>query len=290
MNPFIITDGLTYRYEDAQLNESPVLNDLSVEIKSGEFVAVLGHNGSGKSTLAKLLNMILVPSGGKIYISGKDITDENMTDDDILSLRKNVGMVFQNPDNQLVATMVEDDVAFGPENLGVASEEIRKRVDEALSDVGMLEYAHHEPHRLSGGQKQRVAIAGIMAMQPSCIIFDESTAMLDPMGRKEVMNSILRLNKEKNITVIMITHYMEEAAMADRIIVLDDGNKLIEGTPAAVFEHDDELRACGLNVPQCTELIHKLRSEGLVGAGDCVTLDQCADIIMAAIEKGTING
>lgn len=290
MNPFIITDGLTYRYEDAQLNESPVLTDLSVEIKSGEFVAVLGHNGSGKSTLAKLLNMILVPSGGKIYINGKDITDENMTDDDVLSLRKNVGMVFQNPDNQLVATVVEDDVAFGPENLGVPSGEIRKRVDEALADVGMLEYAHHEPHRLSGGQKQRVAIAGIMAMQPSCIIFDESTAMLDPMGRKEVMNSILRLNKEKNITVIMITHYMEEAAMADRIIVLDDGNKLIEGTPATVFEHDDQLRACGLNVPQCTELIHKLRGDGLVGEGDCVTLDQCADIIMTAIEKGSLNG
>ena len=286
MNPFIITDGLTYRYEDAQINESPVLNDLSVEIKSGEFVAVLGHNGSGKSTFAKLLNMILIASSGKIYINGKDVTDENMTDDDVIALRKDIGMVFQNPDNQLVATVVEDDVAFGPENLGVAPVEIRSRVDAALSDVGMLEYAHHEPHRLSGGQKQRVAIAGIIAMQPSCIIFDESTAMLDPVGRKEVMNSILRLNKEKNITVIMITHYMEEAAMADRIIVLDDGNKLIEGTPAEVFEQDSTLRACGLNVPQCTELIHKLRDEGLVESGDCVTLEQCADIIMAAVEKG----
>ena len=230
--------------------------------------------------------MILVASGGKIYINGKDVTDENMTDDDVIALRKDIGMVFQNPDNQLVATVVEDDVAFGPENLGVAPEEIRTRVNSALSDVGMLEYAHHEPHRLSGGQKQRVAIAGIMAMQPSCIIFDESTAMLDPVGRKEVMNSILRLNKEKNITVIMITHYMEEAAMADRIIVLDDGNKLIEGTPAEVFECDSTLRACGLNVPQCTELIHKLRDEGLVERGECVTLEQCADIIMAAVEKG----
>lgn len=286
MNPFIITDGLTYRYEDAQINESPVLNDLSVEIKSGEFVAVLGHNGSGKSTFAKLLNMILIASSGKIYINGKDVTDENMTDDDVIALRKDIGMVFQNPDNQLVATVVEDDVAFGPENLGVAPAEIRSRVDAALSDVGMLEYAHHEPHRLSGGQKQRVAIAGIIAMQPSCIIFDESTAMLDPVGRKEVMNSILRLNKEKNITVIMITHYMEEAAMADRIIVLDDGSRLIEGTPAEVFEQDSTLRACGLNVPQCTELIHKLRDEGLVESGDCVTLEQCAGIIMAAVEKG----
>ena len=290
MNPFIVTDGLTYKYEDAELNESPVLSDLSVEIKSGEFVAVLGHNGSGKSTFAKLLNMILVASSGKIYINGRDITDVNMTDDDVLALRKNVGMVFQNPDNQLVATVVEDDVAFGPENLGIPSAEIRKRVDEALSDVGMLEYAHHEPHRLSGGQKQRVAIAGVIAMRPDCIIFDESTAMLDPMGRKEVMNSILRLNREKNITVIMITHYMEEAAMADRIIVLDDGNKLIDGTPAEVFEHEDELRECGLNVPQCTELIHKLRAEGLVGEGECVSPEQCADIIMAALEKENGNG
>ena len=202
MNPFIKTVGLSYRYEDADLNESPVLNDLSLEINDGEFVAVLGHNGSGKSTFAKLLNMILVPTEGKIYIDGKDITDEQMTDEDILELRKSIGMVFQNPDNQLVATVVEDDVAFGPENLGIPSAEIRDRVDNALRDVGMLEYAHHEPHRLSGGQKQRVAIAGIMAMMPKCIIFDESTAMLDPMGRKEVMNSISRLNREKNITVV----------------------------------------------------------------------------------------
>lgn len=290
MNSFIKTEGLTYRYEDAELNESPVLNDLTLEIAEGEFVAVLGHNGSGKSTFAKLLNMILVPSAGKIYIDGKDITDENMSDEDVLDLRKSVGMVFQNPDNQLVATVVEDDVAFGPENLGVPSAEIRRRVDAALADVGMLEYAHHEPHRLSGGQKQRVAIAGIMAMEPKCIIFDESTAMLDPMGRKEVMSSILRLNREKHITVIMITHYMEEAAMADRIIVLDDGTKLFEGTPAEVFEHDAELRACGLNVPQCTELIHRLREVGDIGDGDCVTLEQCADIICAAIAKEDNNG
>lgn len=285
MNPFIKTIGLTYRYEDADLIDSPVLNDLSLEINEGEFVAVLGHNGSGKSTFAKLLNMILFPTAGKIIIDGKDITDENMSEDDILELRKSIGMVFQNPDNQLVATVVEDDVAFGPENLGIPSEEIRKRVDNALADVGMLEYAHHEPHRLSGGQKQRVAIAGIMAMMPKCIIFDESTAMLDPMGRKEVMNSIVRLNKEKNITVVMITHYMEEAAMADRIIVLDDGNMLLDGTPSEIFENEDKLRQCGLNVPQCTELVHKLRGEGLVDGGDCVTLEQCADIIAAKLKK-----
>ena len=285
MNPFIKTVGLSYRYEDADLNESPVLNDLSLEINDGEFVAVLGHNGSGKSTFAKLLNMILVPTEGKIYIDGKDITDEQMTDEDILELRKSIGMVFQNPDNQLVATVVEDDVAFGPENLGIPSAEIRDRVDNALRDVGMLEYAHHEPHRLSGGQKQRVAIAGIMAMMPKCIIFDESTAMLDPMGRKEVMNSIIRLNREKNITVVMITHYMEEAAMADRIIVINDGRMLLDGTPSEVFEHGDMLKECGLNVPQCTELIHRLRAAGFELNGECVTIEQCAELIAASIKE-----
>lgn len=285
MNPFIKTVGLSYRYEDSDFNESPVLNDLSLEINDGELVAVLGHNGSGKSTFAKLLNMILIPTEGKIYINGKDITDENMTDDDILELRKSIGMVFQNPDNQLVATVVEDDVAFGPENLGIPSGEIRERVDNALLDVGMLDYAHHEPHRLSGGQKQRVAIAGIMAMMPKCIIFDESTAMLDPMGRKEVMNSIVRLNREKNITVVMITHYMEEAAMADRIIVINDGRMLLDGTPSEVFEHGDMLKACGLNVPQCTELIHQLRASGFKLDGECVTIEQCADLISASIKE-----
>ena len=283
MNPFIKTVGLSYKYDDAELNESPVLNNLSLEINEGEFVAVLGHNGSGKSTFAKLLNMILVPTEGDIYIDGKNIADENMSDDDVLELRKKIGMVFQNPDNQLVATIVEDDVAFGPENLGIPSKEIRMRVDSSLRDLGMLEYAKHEPHKLSGGQKQRVAIAGIMAMMPKCIIFDESTAMLDPMGRKEVMSSIIRLNKEKNITIVMITHYMEEAAMADRIIVLDDGNMLLDGTPAEVFEHDSELKKCGLNVPQCTELIHRLRDSGVDMGGECVTIEQCADIIAKAL-------
>ena len=285
MNPFIKTVGLTYRYDDAQANESPVLNDLSLEINDGEFVAVLGHNGSGKSTFAKLLNMILTPTAGKIYIDGKDITDEDMTEHDVLELRKNIGMVFQNPDNQLVATIVEDDIAFGPENLGVPSQEIRKIVDEALRDVGMTEYAHHEPHRLSGGQKQRVAIAGIIAMMPRCIIFDESTAMLDPVGRQEVMNTIERLNREKNITVIMITHYMEEAARADRIVVLDDGNMLFDGTPQQVFDNEEALKACGLNVPQCTQLVHMLQKDGYVSDGYCVTLEECADLIAKSIIK-----
>ena len=283
--PFIKTENLSYRYDGDDNQGSPVLNSLSIEIAEGEFVAVLGHNGSGKSTLAKLLNMILTPVDGKIYISGKDITDENINDADILELRKNIGMVFQNPDNQLVATIVEDDVAFGPENLGLPSDEIRARVDKVLADVGMQEYAKHEPHRLSGGQKQRIAIAGILAMQPKCIIFDESTAMLDPMGRREVMESILKLNREENITIIMITHYMEEAAMADRIIVLDDGNAILDGSPEWVFSHEKELLDCGLDLPQCTSLIHRLRDSGIKLDGACVTVEECADLICRSLSK-----
>ena len=288
MNPFIKVKDLTYSYEDS-VSTQPTLKNLDLEINEGEFVAVLGHNGSGKSTFAKLLNMILVPSVGEIYIDGKNVGGADMSDAEILKLRKNVGMVFQNPDNQLVATIVEDDVAFGPENLGVPTEEIRERVDNALGDVGMLEYANHEPHRLSGGQKQRVAIAGVIAMMPRCIIFDESTAMLDPMGRKEVMNTIVRLNKEKNITVIMITHYMEEAAMADRIVVINDGSLVMDGTPAEVFARYDVLKSCGLNVPQCTELVHRLRAEGFSIEGDCVTVEQCADALLAFLTKEEKN-
>lgn len=287
MNPFIKVSNLTYSYDDdnGTQNTEAVIKNASFEINEGEFVAVLGHNGSGKSTLAKLLNMILIPSSGEIYVNGKNICAPDMTDDNVLELRKNIGMVFQNPDNQLVATIVEDDVAFGPENLGLPSVEIRRRVDDALRDVGMTEYAHHEPHRLSGGQKQRVAIAGIMAMMPKCIIFDESTAMLDPVGRKDVMNSIVRLNREKGITVIMITHYMEEAAQADRIMVMDDGRILLDGTPSYVFENDDMLKECGLNVPQCTELVHRLRNEGFSLEGECVFPESCADMIAKLLSK-----
>ncbi len=283
--PFIKTENLSYRYDGDDGQGSPVLNGLSLEISEGEFVAVLGHNGSGKSTLAKLLNMILTPVEGKIYIMGRDITDENMTEADVLELRKNIGMVFQNPDNQLVATIVEDDVAFGPENLGVPSAEIRQRVDSVLAGVGMSEYAKHEPHRLSGGQKQRIAIAGIMAMLPRCIIFDESTAMLDPVGRQEVMDAILKLNREKNITVIIITHYMEEAAMADRIVVLNDGQLVLDGTPEYVFDQEDVLRGCGLNLPQCTELIHRLRERGIELDGECTSVEACAELIFKSISK-----
>ncbi len=281
--PFIKIEKLSYLYEDSEAEASPALRELSLQINSGEFVAILGHNGSGKSTLAKLLSMILFSTSGKIIIDGKDITDESLTDDDVMVIRKSVGMVFQNPDNQLVATIVEDDVAFGLENLGVPSAEIRERVDKALSDLGMLEYAKHEPHRLSGGQKQRVAIAGVMAMQPKCIIFDESTAMLDPLGRKEVMNSIIKLNREKNITVVMITHYMDEAAMADRIVVLNDGALLLDGTPSEVFEKEDMLVECGLAIPQCTEIVHRLRECGISLDGECVSFDDCVELISQSI-------
>lgn len=284
--PFIKVEDLSYRYEGGSVHGSPVLNHLSMEIAEGEFVAILGQNGSGKSTLAKLLNMILTPTSGRIVIGGRDITASELSDEEILEVRKQVGMVFQNPDNQLVATIVEDDVAFGPENLGIPSAEIRERVDRALTELGMQAYAKHEPHRLSGGQKQRVAIAGILAMMPRCIIFDESTAMLDPIGRKEVMDAILRLNREQGITILMITHYMEEAAMADRVLVLEHGDVMLEGTPSYVFEQESVLRECGLGVPQCTELVHRLREAGFALDGDCLTPEQCLALLEAQIRKG----
>ena len=283
--PFIRIENLTYLYEEDDPYASPVLKGLSLEIERGEFVAVLGHNGSGKSTLAKLLNMILLPTSGKIFVKGKDIAREDISEEELLELQKTVGMVFQNPDNQLVATIVEDDVAFGPENLGIPSAEIRARVDKVLGDVGMLEYAKHEPHRLSGGQKQRIAIAGVMAMLPECIIFDESTAMLDPLGRRDVMREIEKLNREQGITVIMITHYMEEAAVADRIVVLDDGNLILDGTPSYVFEHEERLRECGLAIPQGTELIHKLRLAGISLEGECVSLEDCTSLIEQSLKN-----
>ena len=288
--PFIKIEELSYLYEDSAEDGTPALRQLSLEINSGEFVAILGHNGSGKSTLAKLLSMILIPTSGKIVIDGKDITSEELTDDDVMQIRKNVGMVFQNPDNQLVATIVEDDVAFGLENLGVPSSEIRERVNKSLSDLGMLDYANHEPHRLSGGQKQRVAIAGVMAMQPKCIIFDESTAMLDPLGRKDVMNSIIKLNREKNITVVMITHYMDEAAMADRIVVLNDGQKILDGTPSEVFEEEGKLVECGLAIPQCTEVVHRLRESGITLDGECVSFEDCVELISRSLKAENNKG
>ena len=282
---YIKIEDLHISYEEDDGGRTSVLKGISLDIKRGEYLAVLGHNGSGKSTLAKLLNMILEPDSGKIYIDGKDITDPSMTEDDVFELRKKVGMVFQNPDNQLVATIVEDDVAFGPENIGIEPAEIRRRVDEALRVVGMGEHAKSEPARLSGGQKQRIAIAGILAMQPDCMIFDESTAMLDPLGRREIMNTIEKLNREHGITIIMITHYMDEAARANRIVVLDDGEVLIDGTPSEVFADPDKLSVCGLDVPQCVSLIHSLKARGINIEGECHTPSACADAIERALKK-----
>ncbi len=284
-NAFIHAKDLYYTYREEGAVGVPVLRGLSLDIQKGEYVAILGHNGSGKSTFAKLLNAILEADAGELYVAGKNLTSPDLTEEDIFELRREVGMVFQNPDNQLVATIVEEDVAFGPENLGVPTEEIRRRVDEALAAVGMSDYARHEPHRLSGGQKQRIAIAGIIAMMPTCMIFDESTAMLDPLGRREVIETFERLNRERGITVLTITHYMNEAARADRVIVLDDGKLLMDGTPAEVFARSEELLAVGLDVPQCTSLVHGLRAAGVSLSGEPVTTEECADLICRALEE-----
>ena len=248
----------------------------------------MGHNGSGKSTLAKLLNLVIDDYDffeGSIEIDGTDITSDDMTEDDIYDLRKKIGMVFQNPDNQIVATIVEEDVAFGPENLGVPREEIRRRVDDALEIVGMTKYAHHEPHRLSGGQKQRIAIAGIIAMNPDCMIFDESTAMLDPMGRRDVVETIEKLNREEGKTVITITHYMDEAVRADRVIVINDGKIILDGTPAKIFSQSQILRSAGLDLPQCADLVLRLRKKGIDLVGEINTPEQCAETIAEALKK-----
>ncbi len=254
--PFIETKELSFTYTDEE-NPQPVLHEVSLSFEKGEFVAILGRNGSGKSTFAKLLNLVLEASSGEITIDGRPVHSE-LSEEEIIDLRRRVGMVFQNPDNQLVATVVEEDVAFGPENLGVEPTEIRRRVDEALEAVGMTEYARHAPHKLSGGQKQRIAIAGVIAMLPHCIIFDESTAMLDPRGRAEVMDTIEKLNRERGITVLLITHNMDEAVRAHRVVVIDEGKVCMAGTPREVFARVDELFDLGLAVPQATELAARL--------------------------------
>ena len=284
-DPYIKFENVSYSYEGDEEGVllPPVLKNVSFEIERGSFVAVLGHNGSGKSTLAKLINMILYPTEGRIYIDGKDITDENMTEDDVYDVRRRVGMVFQNPDNQLVATIVEEDVAFGPENLGIEPKEIRRRVDEALATVGMSDYKRHSPHQLSGGQKQRIAIAGIIAMLPECIVFDESTAMLDPRGRAEVMDTIERLNRENGITVLHITHNMDEAVRADRVIVINDGRLCIDGTPNEVFSNVEQLRLVGLDVPQVTELLYDLKNCGFDVEYNELDEEKCADAIASLV-------
>ncbi len=284
---YISIKNLNFSYKDDDGNPETVIRDLSLDIDKGEYVAILGHNGSGKSTLAKLLNLVIDDYDyfeGSITIDGMEISSPDMTEDDVYELRKKIGMVFQNPDNQIVATIVEEDVAFGPENLGLPREEIRRRVDEALEAVGMTEYAHHEPHRLSGGQKQRIAIAGIIAMKPDCIIFDESTAMLDPMGRREVVNTMEKLNREDGKTVITITHYMDEAVRADRVIVIDNGKILLDGTPSEIFAQAELLRASGLDLPQCSDLLLRLRADGIELKGEINTPEQCAQLIAKALK------
>ena len=274
MENIIEINGLYYSYDDAD-NYSAVLENLNLNIKRGSFTVILGHNGSGKSTLAKLLNGLYRPTGGSISVNGMLTTDESKEFD----IKKTVGMVFQNPDNQLVASVVEEDVAFGPENLSIPPDEIRKRVDNALKSVGMFEYKDASPSKLSGGQKQRVAIAGVIAMQPECIVLDEPTAMLDPSGRREVIDTVIKLNKEQGITVILITHFMEEAEKADRVIVMDDGKILDDGRPEEIFSKVEFLKKCGLDVPQTTELLNELSKNGLNVSSNIISVEDAAEEI-----------
>jgi len=286
MSAIIRLEDVSFSYP-AEEGQEPhkALENVSLEVEESSFVAVLGHNGSGKSTLAKLLSLIHVPDSGSVWIDGKNMSSEEITEEDILRARRDVGMVFQNPDNQIVATVVEEDVAFGPENLGLPPQEIRRRVDEALQMVGMKEYARHAPHKLSGGQKQRIAIAGIIAMRRRCIIFDESTAMLDPVGRREVMDTIERLNREEGITVLHITHYMTEAVRADRVVVMDRGKIIMDGTPREVFSQPEKLWEVRLDVPQTTELLYHMKQSGLDVRLDIFDPDECAAEIASAIAK-----
>ena len=279
--PIISAQDVRFSYVTAEGVAPIVLGGVSLDIEKGSFVAVLGHNGSGKSTLAKHMNAILLPTGGKVYVSGMDTSEDHL----LLDIRRTVGMVFQNPDNQIVANVVEEDVAFAPENLGVPSQEIRRRVDDALAAVGMSEFVRHAPHLLSGGQKQRIAIAGVLAMEPACIVLDEATAMLDPVGRREVLSAVHRLNREKGITVVLITHHMNEAEDADRVVVMDDGKVALDGTPREVFTQVDALRSMGLTVPDTVDLLDRLRKDGLDVPLTALTVEACADAIYSAVAK-----
>ena len=268
-----------YDADEGEQQPEPAIRDFTFNVKKGEFVAVLGHNGSGKSTVAKLSNSILIPNEGKVLVKGMDTADEDLS----YEIRKTVGVVFQNPDNQIVASIVEEDVAFGPENLGLPREEIRKRVDDSLKAVGMYEYRHHEPHKLSGGQKQRVAIAGIIAMRPECIFLDEPTAMLDPKGRKEVMDTVIKLNKEYGMSVVFITHFMEEAVLADRVAVIYNSRLLLEGTPKEVFKQEDLLRSVGLDIPQITNLAREMKKSGVKVDDSVLILNEFVENITALL-------
>jgi len=276
----IKTEALRFSYTTAEGVSPVVLDGVDLEIEAGSFVAVLGHNGSGKSTLAKHMNAILLPSGGKVWVDGMDTADEER----LLDIRRTVGMVFQNPDNQIVANVVEEDVAFAPENLGVPPAEIRRRVDDALKLVGMYEYREHAPHLLSGGQKQRVAIAGVIAMAPRCIVLDEPTAMLDPIGRREVLSTIRDLNRKSGVTVVLITHHMDEAAQADRLVVMSKGRVIADGPPGEVFQHVEELKAVGLTVPETVDLCWALRQEGLDVPLDALSDEACAQALYTLLK------
>ena len=279
-DPIIKIEHVSYTYAEAK---QPALRDVDLEIARGSFTAVLGHNGSGKSTLAKTLNGILVPTEGRVLVEGMDTADEAK----LLDIRRTVGMVFQNPDNQIVASVVEDDVAFAPENLGVPPQEIRRRVDEALKAVGMYEFRLHAPHLLSGGQKQRIAIAGVLAMQPDCIVLDEPTAMLDPIGRREVLATVEALRREKGMTVVLITHHMSECVDADRVIVMSGGKVKLDGSPKQVFSQVEAMRREGLTVPETTELLYGLRESGFDLPLDALSVDECADAIATLFKKET---
>ena len=283
MANIIHIEHISFTYPEEEGRETfAALDGGTLDIEAGSFVAVLGHNGSGKSTLAKHMNAVLLPTGGKVYVDGMDTWDEEV----LLEIRRRVGMVFQNPDNQIVANVVEEDVAFGPETLGVPTEEIRRRVDAALKAVGMESFLLHAPHNLSGGQKQRIAIAGIIAMEPKCIVLDESTAMLDPSGRREVLDTVRQLNREKGITIVLITHHMNEAAMADRVVVMDDGHVVMDGRPREILTRMEDLRAIGLDVPHTVELLHGLREDGFDVPLDALTVEECADAVCSALVTG----
>lgn len=280
MTEIIKTEDLTFAYPPDEGKE-PVqaLRGVDLSIARGSFTVILGHNGSGKSTLAKHMNAVLLPVGGKVWVDGMDTSDEDL----LLEVRRRVGMVFQNPDNQIVANVVEEDVAFGPENLGVPTEEIQRRVAAALKAVGMEDFTLHAPHHLSGGQKQRIAIAGIIAMEPACIVLDESTAMLDPLGRREVLDTVRKLNREKGITIVLITHHMDEAAMADRVVVMDSGSVVMDGAPKEVLTRVEELRAIGLAAPHTVELLHGLRQDGFDVPLDALGIQECAGAIAESL-------
>ena len=281
MSTMLQTEHLTFAYpaEEGESAPTAALEDVTLSVEKGSFVVVLGHNGSGKSTLAKQMNAVLLPCGGTVYVDGMDTKQEAL----LLEIRRRVGMVFQNPDNQIVANVVEEDVAFAPENLGIPTGEIRRRVDDALAAVGMSEFTRHAPHLLSGGQKQRVAIAGVIAMAPECVVLDEATAMLDPSGRREVLSAIRTLNRERGITVVLITHHMDEALGADRLIVMNDGRLAMDGTPAEVFTQVDALRAMGLAAPDTVELLYGLRQGGMDVPLDALTVEDCAAAICRAL-------